>query len=71
MRELEPEDLRMKAGRSENSLVIAWLLNSKESAIAYRYTIFVFPLLRMFGRLLETYSNVEQASQTLYTVTTV
>lgn len=35
IRKTEPADLSMNAGRSENSVVIACVLNSMEPAIAY------------------------------------
>ncbi|KAH0683236.1 hypothetical protein KY289_020988 [Solanum tuberosum] len=47
----EPRDPKMNAWRLENSMVIAWLLNSMDSAIGKPYLF--LPTARDVGRLLE------------------
>ncbi|XP_075088312.1 uncharacterized protein LOC142170326 [Nicotiana tabacum] len=62
IRRPEAGDPKMKAWRSENSLVIAWHLNSMEPAIGKPY-LFLPTARDVWEAVKETYSDVENASQ--------
>lgn len=61
-RKPELGDPKMNAWRSENSMVIAWLLNSIEPAIGKPY-LFLPTAKDVWEAVRETYSDVENVSQ--------
>ena len=57
-------DLRLKSWRSENSMVIAWLINLMESSIGKSF-LFIPTTKEVWDVVHDTYSDLENSSQIL------